>query len=188
VTNKMNVKVIGIVFIFVLSFLPISFGAASASTAPVKGGACSTIGKVSVVKGASSWDANKVLTFTCIKSGSKKIWNAPKISYQVKTTLNLSQVWAGNSVTLSLVDSNGHECTTPDRPPVVDTCVGFYIGWRTNWKDENRTIHDNQFTQTVQISGLVSGDKGDFYIVYQAKLTDTPIVVKLFPFTYNTWE
>ena len=165
------------------SVLPLSSVTVSAATAPAKGATCRTIGVSSVV---SSPTENKILTYTCVKSGTKKIWGAAKVSYQVTTALNLSQVWTGNSVALSLVDSSGHQCVQViPNDPVGSQCFGFYIGWLSNWNDPSRTI---TYGVVTKIAGLQPGDQGNFYIAYQATQNSPHFIVKLFPFSYNTWS
>jgi|GEM_PF-3821475 len=156
---------------------------ASAASAPAAGATCSAISASSVV---SSPTENKILTYTCVKSGKKKVWGTAKVSYQITTTLNLSQVWKGNSVALSLVDSSGHQCLQViGSEPADSQCFGFYLGWQSNWNDKARTI---SYDTVTKIAGLQPGDQGNFYIAYQAMRDSPHFIVKLFPFSYNTWS
>jgi len=174
-------------FLFLMgaTALPLSAVSASAATAPApaKGAACRTVGVSRVI---SSPTVNKVLTYTCVKSGQKKIWGTPKISYQITTALNLSQVWTDNSVALSLVDSSGHQCVQAlGGEPVGSQCFGFYIGWQSNWNDSS---HTTTYGVVTTIAGLQPGDQGNFIIAYQGTQSSPPIVVKLFPFSYDNWN
>ena len=176
-------KSLALLLLIGASALPLSSIPASAAAAPATGAACLTIGASSVV---SSPTENKILTYSCVKSGKKKVWGVAKVSYQITTALNLSQVWTGNSVALSLVDSSGHQCIqSSGSEPVGSQCSGFYIGWQSNWNDSSRTI---TYGVVTKIAGLQPGDQGNFYIAYQATQSSPHFIVKLFPFSYNTWS
>lgn len=156
---------------------------AGAASTPVAGGACGVVGAKSVVGSPS---VNQILTYTCVTAGKKKVWSAPKTTYQITTAINLTQAWTGNSVALSLVDSKGHACLQyQGSEPAGSECSGFYIGWQANWTDANRQITNGTVTT---ISGLQPGDKGNFYIAYQASANAPVILVKFFPFSYDSWS
>jgi len=101
---------------------------------------------------------------------------------QVPTLLIISQVWQGNSVSLSLLDSEGKSC---DAEVQSEECQGFYIGWQTNFSDDNRTV-EYDFRET-KISDLEVGDEGVFLLMYQEASggEGPPVVVKEFPFSYT---
>jgi hypothetical protein len=108
---------------------------------------------------------------------------AEEPAVEVTTLLKISQVWRGNSVSLSILDSNGQSCEAQVQS---QECQGFYIGWRANFNDSDRVV-EYGFPETV-ISDLQVGDQGAFLLMYQevpGPGGSDPIVVKEFPFSYN---
>lgn len=154
---------------------------AQAATPVAAGAACKTKNATSVVK--SKVNSVTSTKFKCVTSGKKLVWDKGVVTIAVKTTLSISQVWTGNSVSLSIRDSKGALCDTH----AVDTeCYGFYIGWRSNFQDSERTVKSDN-TESA-ISGLQLGDKGDFLLMYQSSPGSSsvmPLVVKNFPFNYD---
>lgn len=65
------------------------------------------------------------------------------------------------AVDLSVVDANGVSCENSSNPD----CTGYYIGWRMNFNDQDRTV-DYSGPKT-RISGLQPGDSGAFQLMYQ---------------------
>ena len=111
---------------------------------------------------------------------------APAPTPEVRTLLTISQKWVGNSVALSILDSDGVSC---DSFEPSEECKGFYIGWRANFNDEDRVVEygADPNTETI-ISGLQVGDEGVFLLMYQDVLgsaDSTPGAIKEFPFSYG---
>lgn len=103
----------------------------------------------------------------------------------IQTNLEITEEWNGNSVTLSLFDSEGNNCAIDVRT-VGSECYGFYIGWSANFNDADRVV-DYSIVETTTISELQVGDSGNFQLMYQnPEDQNSPIsVVEEFPFTYN---
>jgi hypothetical protein len=103
----------------------------------------------------------------------------------IQTNLEITEEWNGNSVTLSLFDSEGNNCAI-DARTVGSECYGFYIGWSASFNDADRVV-DYSIVETTTISELQVGDSGNFQLMYQnPEDQNSPIsVVKEFPFTYN---
>lgn len=155
-----------------------------AQSATVKAGAtCKSAGATATVK--ASPGKNKSQVFTCVKQKGKLVYGPARDVYKIKSLLNVSQVWTGNSVKLSITDSLGNDCAANSRT-VGSECYGFYLGWDANFKDEERTV-DYSKIETTTISGLQIGDRGVFQLKYQDPAdTASPItIVKEFPFSYG---
>jgi hypothetical protein len=103
----------------------------------------------------------------------------------IQTNLEITEEWNGNSVTLSLFDSEGNNCAL-DVTEVGSECYGFYIGWSANFNDDDRVV-DYSNVETTTISELQVGDSGNFQLMYQnpEDLNSPVSVVKEFPFSYN---
>jgi hypothetical protein len=103
----------------------------------------------------------------------------------IQTNLEITEEWNGNSVTLSLFDSEGNNCALDVRK-VGSECYGFYIGWSANFSDDDRVV-DYSVVETTTISELQVGDSGNFQLMYQnPEDLNSPIsVAKEFPFAYN---
>lgn len=153
---------------------------AQAATPVASGAACKTKNATSVVK--SKVNTVTSTKFKCVTSGKKLVWDKGVVTIAVKSALSISQVWSGNSVALSIRDSKGALC---DTYAVGTECYGFYIGWRSNFNDADRTIKSDNTESTI--SGLQLGDKGDFLLMYQSSpgSSAVPLVVKNFPFNYD---
>ena len=107
------------------------------------------------------------------------------IAPTIQTNLEITEEWNGNSVTLSLFDSEGNNCAL-DVTKVGSECYGFYIGWSANFSDDDRVV-DYSKVETTTISELQVGDSGNFQLMYQnpEDLNSPVSVVKEFPFSYN---
>ena len=102
----------------------------------------------------------------------------------VNTLLSISQRWVGNSVALSILDSAGVSC---DSPEPSEECQGFYIGWRANFNDEDRNVEYTLNRETI-ISDLQIGDEGEFLLMYQevpGSEDSISNVIKEFSFSYG---
>jgi len=158
---------------------------ATAQAAPTAkaGAGCSKVGTTVTVYPASG--GNKGQKFTCDKVKGKLAYGPAIQVYKIKSLLTISQVWEGNKVTLSLLDSLGNDCAL-DLRKAGSECLGFYIGWRSNFEDSKRKVDYSNAQKTV-ISELVVGDKGAFQLMYQeqAIATNPTQVVKEFPFSYD---
>jgi hypothetical protein len=104
----------------------------------------------------------------------------------VNTLLSISQRWVGNSVSLSILDSEGVSC---DSLEPSEECQGFYIGWRANFNDDDRIVEYGvgPNAETI-ISELQIGDEGAFLLMYQevpGSEDSTPNVIKEFPFSFG---
>lgn len=155
--------------------------AATAATTSKAGVACKTVGATVTIY--ANTQVNKGLTYTCTKSGNKTAFDKGTPAYRVRTTLNLSQTWQGNSVSLSILDSSGKVC---DTLAVGTECSGFYIGWRSNFNDSTKNIVSANATSSI--GGFNLGDKGAFLLMYQQVTGPngtTPIVVKEYPFDFD---
>ena len=170
---KRNIVMALLIVISVL--VPVS--TAMASTAK-SGGPCAQAGQKVTVYDKKV--PNRGKTFTCVKSKNGLKFGPAVTAVKIKSLLAISQVWKGNSVSLSLLDSQGKSC---DSATKSSECTGFYIGWRASFNDSDRTVTYGQI-DTV-ISGLKVGDQGAFQLMYQESQNATPIVVKEFPFSYN---
>ena len=153
---------------------------AQAATPAAAGAPCKTKNATSVVN--SKVNTVTSTKFKCVASGKKLVWDKGVVTIAVKTTLSISQVWTGNSVSLSIRDSKGALC---DTYAVGTECYGFYTGWRSNFQDSARTVKSDNAESTI--SGLQLGDKGDFLLMYQSTPGSSvmPLVVKNFPFNYD---
>ena len=103
----------------------------------------------------------------------------------IETDLEITQEWNGNSVALSLFDSEGNDCAV-NEATVGSECYGFYIGWSANFDDADRVVDYSKIGKTT-ISELEVGDSGNFLLMYQdpADSSSEVSAVKDFPFTYN---
>jgi hypothetical protein len=143
------------------------------------GGPCATAGqKVTVYDKVLP---NRGKTYTCVKTKSGLKYGPAIETAKIKSLLTVSQVWKGNSVTLSILNSQGGSCEVP--PSTSVECKGFYLGWRANFKDDEKTV--SYVDANTIISGLKIGDRGAFRLMYQENQNANPIVVKEFPFYYD---
>lgn len=95
--------------------------------------------------------------------------------------LELTQKWDGNSVSVALYDSKGHNCIGLSGVE-GEECFGYYFGWSANFEDKNRVV---TYDKLVTISSLQKGDKGNFLLMYQAADDSDQYQVREFPFEYN---
>jgi hypothetical protein len=143
------------------------------------GDPCTTAGqKVTVY---SKTLPNRGKTFTCVKTKSGLKYGPAVEAVRIKSLLTVSQVWKGNSVTLSILDSQGKSCELPANATVE--CKGFYLGWRANFNDAERAITYGDSETTI--SGLKIGDRGAFRLMFQENQNAAPVAVKEFPFSYD---
>jgi hypothetical protein len=143
------------------------------------GDPCATAGKKVTVYNKTL--PNRGKTFTCVKTKSGLKYGPAVETVRIKSLLTVSQVWKGNSVTLSILDSQGTSCEIPAN--TSEECKGFYLGWRASFKDADRTVTYGESQTTI--SGLEIGDRGAFHLMYQENQNAAPIVVKEFPFSYG---
>ena len=103
----------------------------------------------------------------------------------IETNLEITQEWNGNSVALSLFDSEGNDCAV-NFATVGSECYGFYIGWSANFDDADRVVDYSKIEKTT-ISELEVGDSGNFLLMYQdpADSNSEVSAVKDFPFEYK---
>ena len=149
---------------------------------PKVGAKCTTVGETKTVYANAA--VNKGKTYTCTTKNKRTVWASPVVAVRVQSKLSISQLWKGNTVVLSLLDSAGNDCSLDANQIAGAECKGFYIGWKSNFKDEERTV-DYSKVETTTISGLQLGDKGEFLLMYQETPTSNPVVVKGFPFNYS---
>jgi hypothetical protein len=168
-------KFLSILAIVILALNPTSASAAAKSA----GDPCKKSGYTVI----SQINTNKSVKLTCTKVGKKFVYKQTETIYKVKTLLTISQVWKGNKVELSLLDSAGENCG-PKVWEVGHECQGFYIGWRSNFDDNNRVVDYSSDVVTI-ISGLQPGDAGAFQLMYQENIDATPLVVKEFIFSFD---
>lgn len=161
--------------ILVSVLLPASTSMASTAK---PGGPCAKAGQKVTVYDKKM--PNRGKSYTCVKSKDGLQFGPAVAAVKIKSLLVISQVWKGNSVSLSLLDSQGKSCESAAKS---SECTGFYIGWRASFNDNDRTVTYGQ-TDTI-IAGLKVGDQGSFQLMYQESENSTPIVVKEFPFSYN---
>ena len=72
------------------------------------------------------------------------------IAETIQTNLEINQEWDGNSVTLSLFDSKGNNCSA-DMRTVGSECYGFYIGWSANFDDADRVVDYSKAETTTRM-------------------------------------
>lgn len=149
---------------------------------PKSGAKCTSVGQSQTVYTNDS--VNKGKTFTCVTKKKAKVWSSPTVAVRIQSKLSVSQVWKGSTVVLSLLDSSGNDCSASTNQVAGADCKGFYIGWKSNFNDKDRTV-DYSKIETTTISNLQLGDKGEFLLMYQATPDATPIAVKGFPFNYS---
>lgn len=95
--------------------------------------------------------------------------------------LELEQKWDGNSVSVALYDSKGHNCIGLSGVE-GEECFGYYFGWSANFEDKDRVV---KYDDLTTISSLQKGDKGNFQLLYQASDNSEQYQVREFPFEYN---
>ena len=170
------------IFVLVIACMFPAFSA-SATTAK-SGGPCTKAGLKVTVYDTKLPNRGKV--YTCVKAKSGLKFISGFTTVKVKSLLTISQVWKGNSVSLSLLDAQGNSCET--NAGQASECTGFYIGWRASFKDTDRTVKYEQGNTVTVLSGLKIGDIGAFQLMYQetpGANGSQPIVIKEFPFHYN---
>lgn len=146
------------------------------------GKTCATEG-LQVRKKFAKKDQDKL--FTCSMVNGKLRYGKGVPVNKVSTQLVVSQVWRGNQVTLSILNSDGVSCTE-ESAQAEEECKYFYLGWTANFTDNNRTVtYDDDGIHTI-ISDLQIGDAGWFEIVYDnPDDSEIPFWVKRFRFTYE---
>ena len=95
--------------------------------------------------------------------------------------LELTQKWDGNSVSVALYDSKGHNCSGLSGVE-GEECFGYYFGWSANFEDKDRVVNYDDLTT---ISSLQKGDRGNFQLLFQASDNSEQYLVREFPFEYN---
>ena len=165
----------------VLSGTP-TLGAASSNS--VKPGA--RCNELNAVERVFKPNQNKGKEYTCKKIRGKLRFSKGVEVFQVESLLTVSQVWQGNSVTLSLLATDGTSCTDPYAQGAGE-CGGFYIGWEANFDDTARSVTYSADGTETTIAGLQRGDRGSFHLMYDLSTDDevVPLVVKRFPFAYD---
>lgn len=173
---KKSITALALVLMFALS------APAPAQAASPKGGAkCTSVGEVKTVFSNSKVQKGK--SFVCVKNNKKIYWSKAEVVPRIQSKLSVSQVWKGNAVELSLLDSSGTNCGLSANKEIGE-CKGFYIGWGATFKDEDRKV-DYSKEDVTTISDLELGDKGYFYLMYQAAEGANPVIVKGFAFNYS---
>jgi hypothetical protein len=155
---------------------------AQAAGNPKIGAKCATAGETKTVYASKT--SNKGKTFTCVAKNKKNVWSKPVDTLRVQTKISVSQVWTGNKVTLSVLDSAGNNCALDAQQVAGAECKGFYLGWKASFNDADRTV-DYSVVETTTISNLQLGDKGQFLLMYQVTADSQPVVIKSFPFSYS---
>lgn len=175
-------KKIAIIVSLLLLGTPLS--GAHAAQAVKSGATCKTVGSKTTVA-PTTW-SNKSVVYTCALVKGKKIYGPGVAVYKISSLLTVSQQWEGNKVTLTLIDSKGNNCDLQVNQVAGSECFHFYMGWRTNFNDAERTVEYLE-GKTV-ISGMKIGDSGVFELKYQDESDPkfkTPLIVKEFSFSYG---
>ena len=165
-----------------VTMLSLAVPSPAIAAAPKVGAKCTTSGETKTIYANAS--INKGKSYTCTTKNKRTVWAAPQVTNRIQTKLSISQVWRGNSVALSLLDSSGNDCSLDANQIAGAECKGFYIGWVANFDDAKRVI-DYSKPEVTTISGLELGDKGQFLLMYQETQTSTPVRIKGFEFNFD---
>ena len=123
--------------------------------------------------------------YTCRMVNGKLRYSKGAPVAKISTQLVVSQVWRGNQVTLSILNSDGVSCTDAAAQAEVE-CQYFYLGWSANFLDSDRTVSYSEDGIHTIISGLQIGDTGWFEVMYDnPDDSEIPFWVKRFRFTYE---
>ena len=169
-----------IVSIYLFAAMGFTPESAAAAQQVRRGQSCQTVGEQVTVYAPG---ANKGKTYTCRMSNGKLKYGKPEVSYRIRSLLTISQVWQGNRVTLSLLNSSGVSCTQA-AAQAESECKNFYIGWESTFESGSFSVTYPDENLTV-LSGFPQGSHGYFHLMYEDPANPGPLVVKRFPFTYD---
>ena len=74
-----------------------------------------------------------------------------------------------------------------DNSTCVQPCRGYYLGWNSNFNDNNRRIIYSNSSNGYKdiIANLVAGDAGNLLVMYQANQNAVPQVAARYPFSFT---
>ncbi len=83
-----------------------------------------------------------------------------------------------NAMTIQMKNKDNSICVQP--------CRGYYLGWNSNFNDNNRRIIYSSSANGYKdiIANMVAGDAGDLLVMYQANQSASPQIVARYPFSF----
>lgn len=84
-----------------------------------------------------------------------------------------------NAMTIQMKNQDNSICVQP--------CRGYYLGWNSNFNDDNRRIIYSSSANGYKdiIANMVAGDAGDLLVMYQANQDAMPQIVSRYPFSFT---
>ena len=84
-----------------------------------------------------------------------------------------------NAMTIQMKNQDNSTCVQP--------CRGYYLGWNSNFNDNNRRIIYSNSSNGYKdiIANLVAGDAGDLLVMHQANQNAYPQIVARYPFSFT---
>ena len=84
-----------------------------------------------------------------------------------------------NAMTIQMKNQDNSICVQP--------CRGYYLGWNSNFNDNNRRIIYSNSSNGYKdiIANLVAGDAGDLLVMHQANQNAYPQIVARYPFSFT---
>jgi hypothetical protein len=84
-----------------------------------------------------------------------------------------------NAMTIQMKNQDNSTCVQP--------CRGYYLGWNSNFNDNNRRIIYSNSSNGYKdiIANLVAGDAGNLLVMYQANQNAVPQVAARYPFSFT---
>ncbi len=84
-----------------------------------------------------------------------------------------------NAMTIQMKNQDNSICIQP--------CRGYYLGWNSNFNDDNRRIIYSSSANGYKdiIANMVAGDAGDLLVMYQANQNAMPQIVSRHPFSFT---
>ena len=84
-----------------------------------------------------------------------------------------------NAMTIQMKNQDNSICIQP--------CRGYYLGWSSNFNDNNRRIIYSSAANGYKdiIANMVAGDAGDLLVMYQANQNAYPQTVARYPFSFT---
>jgi hypothetical protein len=84
-----------------------------------------------------------------------------------------------NAMTIQMKNQDNSICIQP--------CRGYYLGWNSNFNDNNRRIIYSNSSNGYKdiIANLVAGDAGNLLVMYQASQSASPQIAARYPFSFT---
>jgi hypothetical protein len=84
-----------------------------------------------------------------------------------------------NAMTIQMKNQDNSTCVQP--------CRGYYLGWNSNFNDNNRRIIYSNSSNGYKdiIANLVAGDAGELLVMHQANQNAYPQIVARYPFSFT---